>query len=643
LEVKPLQGRWDATPARRHAVTATRFRRQLTVLAAMAVVVCGVMTAVALTGSVPADQRWYTATGYLFTVAVPIAAGLVVWHLRPENRFGPLLVATGFAWSVTALASADNSFLYSVGRVSLWLVEPGVLYLMLAFPAGRLVARADRVLFAASVAIVALLFLPTAFLIETFPKNSPLASCDANCPANFFSLVDSTPAFVDPVRLVREILIVLVFVAVAIRLVHRIRHSSRLLRRTVTPVLTAGIVRLGAYVAFIPTRRLVPDSAAVDAIGWVLLLSLPAIALGFLVGLVRWRLHVADAMEQLARSVMARPSPANLRAAMGAALEDPTLEVAYWVPGDHGRWVGPDGLSFDVDHPGSSRAVTTVTDNGQPAVALIHDPALTEQQDFVDAAASLAIFATENERLTARLRSSLRELEQSRARILAAADRERRRIERDLHDGAQQRLVALRIKLELAEELMDTDSLHARRLLHETESEIEEALEQVRSLARGIYPSLLAERGLSEALRAATLRVPLPTRLDCGNVPRYPAEVESAVYFSCLEAVQNAVKHARGATALGVSVSVNGGLRFAVSDDGEGFDTAETAFGQGLTNMRDRLAAVGGRLEIRSGRGHSTVVSGTVTAEPLDGGVLPAEPWGRRAPLRTHMPAVWRA
>jgi signal transduction histidine kinase len=404
---------------------------------------------------------------------------------------------------------------------------------------------------------------------------------------------------------------------VAARLAHRIRHATDLTRRTLSPVLVAAIARVDAYIAFLLARRVAPDSTVVDVIGWILLATLPAIALGFLVGALRWRLHVADALETLAQGVMARPSRANLRLALAETLEDPKLEIASWEVGEPGRWVGSDGATVDVEFPAPDRAVTTISDNGHPAIAVIHDPSLNDHRDFLDAAASVAVFATENERLTSSLESSLLELQRSRMRLVSAADRERRRIERDLHDGAQQRLVALRIKLELADELMEGDPVHAQELIHEVGEEIDQALEEVRSLARGIYPSLLAEQGLQEALRAAALRVPLATTVECEGVDRYPAEVEGAVYFSCLEAIQNAVKHARGASGISVLIVGNDELRFEVGDDGEGFDPNKTASGQGLVNMRDRLAAVGGSLVLRSAPGEGTVVSGTVPTEAL--------------------------
>ena len=160
-----------------------------------------------------------------------------------------------------------------------------------------------------------------------------------------------------------------------------------------------------------------------------------------------------------------------------------------------------------------------------------------------------------------------------------------------------------------------TRAAHAHELMREAESEIEDALEDVRSLARGIYPSLLADQGLGEALRSAALRVPLFTTVECDGLVRYRPEVESAVYFSCLEALQNAVKHARGARSVGVSILTNGELRFEVRDDGEGFDTKSSLAGQGLMNIRDRLEAVGGRLTVHSVPGEGTVVRGTVPVE----------------------------
>jgi len=213
----------------------------------------------------------------------------------------------------------------------------------------------------------------------------------------------------------------------------------------------------------------------------------------------------------------------------------------------------------------------------------------------------------------AAVRDSLRSLRESRARVISSADRERQRIERDLHDGAQQSLVALRIRLELAIQLLDENPARARRLLTDLEAEVDDTLDEVRNLARGVYPHLLADQGLGGALKATALRSPVPTVVHSDGVGRYRPDIEAATYFCCLEAMQNAMKHAHTVKTIDVSlVAVNGDLRFEVRDDGTGFLLGDVMSGAGLTGMRDRLATVGGELAIRTAPGAGTSVSGTV-------------------------------
>ena len=208
------------------------------------------------------------------------------------------------------------------------------------------------------------------------------------------------------------------------------------------------------------------------------------------------------------------------------------------------------------------------------------------------------------------LRRQADELKASRARIVAAADAERRRIERDLHDGAQQRLVALAVKLRLARESAGPE---AARQLDALAADVEATLEEVRDLARGIYPPLLADGGLAEALPAAAGRAALPVRTEVAPNGRYPATIESAVYFCCLEALQNAAKHAGSEATATVRLSEEDGrLVFEVADDGAGFDPAEHPAGTGLTGMRDRVGALGGTLSVDAEPGRGTVVRGTL-------------------------------
>jgi signal transduction histidine kinase len=226
--------------------------------------------------------------------------------------------------------------------------------------------------------------------------------------------------------------------------------------------------------------------------------------------------------------------------------------------------------------------------------------------------ASQAGLVLRNVRLTEELLLRLDELQASRRRIVAAQDEERRRLERNIHDGAQQQLVALAVKVRLARQLNDRDPVEAARRLEEVETELGQALEDLRDLARGIYPPLLADRGLAVALRSQASKAAVPVTVQAESLGRYPQDREAAVYFCCLEALQNVAKYA-GATSVVIRLrGVGDELRFSVSDDGAGFDPAARAYGTGLRGMADRLEALGGDLLVDSAPGRGTTVSGRV-------------------------------
>ena len=225
--------------------------------------------------------------------------------------------------------------------------------------------------------------------------------------------------------------------------------------------------------------------------------------------------------------------------------------------------------------------------------------------------------------------------------MVAVADRERRRIERDLHDGAQQRLVGLRIQLELAAQRLRRVMPRESEALLELGGSVEETIDEVRSIARGVYPAVLAEQGLEEALRSAARRSPMAAGVSASGVRRWPPEIETTVYFACVEALQNAIKHAGGAT--GIAIVLEGGdgrLRFEVRDDGPGFvdGNGNGPRGAGLVNMRDRVGALGGDLAIVSSPGQGTRVIGI----GADGLTRPRRPWCAAPPRSTgahHGPA----
>jgi signal transduction histidine kinase len=597
---------------------------KLSAVAATGLVLCAVSVAVTLSGLTTTNPG-FAAAGRALMVGVPIAVGLYTWHRRPDERFGPLLVALGFGWFLTTLAESESGLLYSLGRVAGWMVEVGLVYLILAFPSGRLTQRVDRGLVWAAALLLAALYLPTALIAESYPVPSPYTGCAAGCPDNAFFVLGSEPSFVDSfLRPVREVLTVLLFLAVTGRLVQRFRGATRLMQRTLEPVLAVAVARCVVLAVAIVARQASPDSAAVEGLSWAIALAVPVMAAAFFTGLVSRRLYAGNALQDLGKRVRTTLAPGELRSALADALGDPSLQVVYWVGDDRGRWADADGRSVVPPGPDSAQRLTEVRDGERPVAAILHDAALCEDREFLEAVASYALTALRNQRLAAQVESASREVSQSRARILASADRERRRIERDLHDGAQQRLVALRIQLELVEELMESNPQRGMEKLHALGGEVGETLDEIRTLARGIYPSLLGDRGLAEALRAAALRTPISASVEPGGVGRYPPEVESAVYFCCLEAMQNASKHAHGAHAITISLRQDHALRFQVRDDGAGFDRAASTPGAGITNMRDRLAALGGELKIRSSGG-GTVVTGSVPLRAAGGnGATPA-------------------
>jgi signal transduction histidine kinase len=580
-------------------------------MTAAVVLLCAATAAVTVTGSVVA-YPWLDACARAFMVGAPLAVGLYARRRLASRRFGDLLVFAGAGWFLAGLSSSDNDVLYSVGRVAGWIVEIGLVYLVLAFPSGSL-DRYDRALVGGIALVVGVLYLPTALLVEQYPTPSPWASCTADCPGNAFMVLNEQPAFVDDVvRPLREALTVLIFAAATLRLAGRIRHASHLLRRTLTPVLAVAIFRLCALTIGIAARQLVSDSPVTEVLAWLIALALPALACGFLVGLVRWRLFMAAAMQRLATRLRGHPGPEDLRSALAEAFDDPTLDIVYRLEEPEGHWADAGGRAIDIASLDRGRSVTEALDGERPVAAIIHDPALGLDQAFVDTATSYATLTLDNHRLAVQTSALLREVRSSRARIQAAADQERRRIEHDLHDGAQQRLVALRIKLELAAEQSAEGGGSDSEMLRALGREVDEAVDEVRSLARGIYPAPLAARGLVEALRAAALRTALPASVLAAGVGRYSREVETAAYFCCLEAMQNADKHAAGATAVVIEITDNGALTLEVRDDGAGFDVAITRGGIGLVGMRDRVAAVGGRLEIESRPARGTRVRAVI-------------------------------
>jgi len=596
-------------------------------VAAGAGALCAATLAFGLAAAGPND-RLTAVLVHTAVVAVTAAVAVGVLRRRPRDRFAALLLVASGLLALTTLALSDESLLHSVGRVSVWVVEPMIVYLLLAFPFGRLAGRAERAVFGSAVAVAAVLFVGSALLTAGYPEPVPWDTCGADCPGNAFMLTGSEPAFVaDIVRPVREVLTVLVFLAVAGLLVRRMRRAATLGRRILTPVVVTALIRAITIAVYERARTGGTVDPGVESLGWLFALTPALLALGFAAGLLSARLYVAGVLERLTRRLRADVTASQLTVEMADALEDPALRIVYDANDAPGQWCDEEGRPAAAPAARDGRAVSTVRVSGRVA-AIEHDELFRFEPGVVEAAATYAITVLEHDWLVRELQSSLRELSESRARIVTVGAQARRRIERDLHDGAQQRLVALRAHLGLESERLRAGSPHSADALDNLALIVDETIDEVRSIARGIYPSLLADRGLVEALRAAALGAPLAARVDAEGVGRYDPEIETTVYYACIEALQNAAKHAAGATGVWISMSDTGNLRFEVYDDGAGFAVASHSPGTGLTNLRDRLAAVGGVVTIESEIGVGTRVAG----------MLPVRRNGRPEPETATVP-----
>jgi len=475
-----------------------------------------------------------------------------------------------------------------------------LLHLALAFPSGRLEDSFDRWL----VRLVYLIVLPIQLLGFLFlDPCAPEGSCGAN---NVLLLVRNDQLFflISRVGLLSPIFAIL---AVA-EVIRHWRVATPAARRIVAPVafgmplvfLVLGAWWLAPAIDRDDIRVFMLQNKAFD-------LPIYLTPMVFLVGLMQARLArgaIADLATELGRGIPL----GGLRDALARTLRDPTLQLAYAAPDGSGL-VDPDGRPFEIP---AMRSETRLERDGQLLAVLVHDPALLrEDRGFVDAVGSVARMALENERLSAQVRAQLDEVRASRQRIVEAGDAERRRVERDLHDGAQQRLVALAMRLDAAR----GTTTEAQALIDQATAELGVAISEVRQLARGLHPTILTEAGLRAAIEALAERTPIPVEVD-GDAGRHPANVEATAYFVVAEALTNVARYA-GASHAAVSLrAADGQLVVEVRDDGRG--GADPARGSGLRGLADRVAAIGGTLEVSSPAGSGTTVRASL---PLEGPV----------------------
>jgi signal transduction histidine kinase len=575
-------------------------RRALLALFALGVIFAGLDVALALT-STHEDQKLVTALlGPLIGLSF-IGTGVFAWWRRPLNRFGLLMTGVGFAWFLAGLTESNNSTVFTIGSYLEPLYLVIVIQMVLSFPTGRLETLGQRVTIAAAYLDVLAVRLP--FFLLGGDISSDLSGPR---PDNVFAIVDA-PDLADVFDYTATFIAVVVLVATLVLLIRKRRAATVPQRRALAPMLWTGLALVGLLgIAFLIDVLGLPDEIG-NVAGLLALISFAVLPFAFLAGLVRSRYSRAGAVGELIERLNNPEADRSLGLALADALGDRSLKLVYWRP-SAGHYVTYDGRPVALPEPGSGRAVTEVEREGIRVGAIIHDAALGDEPGLVRAVAASAALALENERLEAELRARLDELQSSRSRLVEVSMFERRRLERDLHDGAQQRLVALSLQLGLAKRrLEEGEDAAAGLMLDAARDELARALEELRELARGIHPAVLTDRGLEPALEALAERAPLPVSLDQMPAERLPAPVEAAAYFVVAEALTNVVKYAEASTAA-VRIRRNGSYAVVeVHDDGVG--GADPASGSGLIGLADRVEAIGGTIEVHSPHGAGTTLA----------------------------------
>jgi signal transduction histidine kinase len=524
-----------------------------------------------------------------------VLAGFIAWRCRPGNRTGAIMALYGaMVLAGHYLQESGVPALVTLGILIADASAFAFMYLLLAFPSGRLSSRADWLILGPVLVVFGPLELLWLALLDV-PGNVLLVSADADAA----SVVDW----------IQRIVLTCTDLALVAVLVTRWLRASPPMRRLLAPVLA------GAVAITVGTFALVWDKLAgarTELIAWIVAFTFTALPVALLANLLRMRL-ARSAVGGLVLDLQRTGEPSQLQDALRRALGDPSLTIAFWLP-EYESYADLGGNALTLPEEGPRVAITVLErGDGSRVAALVHDPSLAQQGDLLREVAAAAAIAMENARLQAELRANLDELRGTRARVIEAADTERRRIERDLHDGAQQRLVTLAISLTMLENRL-ADDPETRALAAEAKREASTSLQELRELARGIHPAALSSHGLAVALESLAADAPVPVGLDVELPERLPPSAEVAAYFLICEALANTAKHAHAKRAKVAVHRERGSVVVEVDDDGVG--GADTAGGSGLRGLADRVEALDGSLQVSSPAGEGTHLRATIPCAP---------------------------
>ena len=561
-------------------------------VATAAAVVVAFLIVLALT-SEDVDGPALTAVLVCWLFIPYVAAGLIAWKRRPESRLGRLMVITGFLTAINFLVWSSDPALFSIGNAMQFLPPALYLHLFLAFPSGEVRSKRDRWLVGAAYAAISLTVLRMIF-----------GEGDSR---NLLAWVDE-PDVVAVLRTLQRVTVSALLIFGAIRLILRRRREGKPLRPVIAylegtfPVVLfmlawLYLVQVLGWEEWLPPTR------------WATFAIVGVTPVVFLVALLQASLKRASAAELLVE-LGVNPGPGELQEAVARALKDPSAALAYWLP-EFDSYADVNGRQLELeDRPG--RARTPIARDGVPVASILHDAALLQEPRLLASVAAATGMTIQNAQLQVELRARLEELRGSRVRILRAEQGERRRLERDLHDGAQQRLIALSMELGELEERLDGQT-ELRVRIEAAREEVTASLAELRDLARGIHPAAVSDHGLAVALESLATRAPIPVQLTGTTGARLPEQVELAAFFIVSEALANVAKHARATSATVELEKIPGLLVVQITDDGVGGASADA--GTGLRGLADRVETLGGRLRVWSPPGQGTRVRAELPCE----------------------------
>jgi len=544
-------------------------------------------------------------TGMAFVVA-----GYAAIRLRPASPAGPMLLACAVLWWVGSYSPSGQPVVMYIGFAfeRYYDLVLGALLLILSSRSHRLVPRWLIIGFAA------------AFAFRSFGRlfffDPPTMFGCAECPPNPFAFWPDVAAW-EATEILGSYAIAAFATAIGVMVVARLLSAGPVLKRARWLILVAGVLAMGAatFDAFEygfstanETQGLFElEGVAAWLFSWGLFAARVLVPLAILLAILRMR--AAPGPLGGFAAGLDQQGDSSAGDALRRALGDPSLELLR--PAEDGAWVAEDGTAEALPAPAQARSVTLVGDGAVPVAALVHDPALLDQPELVAAVTRVLRMALENERLQSELQAQLKLVTESRTRIVSATEEERRRLERDLHDGAQQRLVAVMLALQQAREAVAaTGDPAVGERLDAAAGELNDAIRELRELARGIHPAILEEEGLGAAVAGLARRAGLPVEVHAALDGRLPPLVESTAYFTIAEALTNAQRHASATQAEIHLAHTNGRLDLRVTDDGAG--GADPARGTGLRGLADRVSALGGELEVTSRSAGGTTVHASI-------------------------------